>query len=85
MVGNNEVMSSVSIGQYKGLVLKPDGTTMNLTLKGIIYIPTLMVNLFSLTIALEPKDDKLLSQGQLISLKYGPHLTKFSNMVQVAF
>jgi hypothetical protein len=32
MVGNNEVMSSVSIGQHKGLVLKADGTTMELTL-----------------------------------------------------
>jgi hypothetical protein len=55
MVGNNEVMTSVSIGQYKGLVLKSDGTTMDLTLKDDLYIPKLMVNLFSLTKALEKK------------------------------
>jgi hypothetical protein len=48
MVGNNEVMSNVSSGQYKGLVLKADGTTMDLTLKDEQYIPKLMVNLFSL-------------------------------------
>jgi hypothetical protein len=44
MVGNNEVMTSVSIGQYKGLALKADGTTMDLTLKDVLYIPKLMVN-----------------------------------------
>jgi hypothetical protein len=70
MVGNNEVMTSVSIGQYKGLVL---GTTMDLTLKDVLYIPKLMANLFSLTKALETKGVKLSSQGQLISLIYGPH------------
>jgi hypothetical protein len=46
MVGNNEVMTSVSIGQYKGLVLKADGTIMDLTLKDVFYIPKLMVNFF---------------------------------------
>jgi hypothetical protein len=45
MVGNNEVMSSVSIGQYKYMVLKADGTRMDLTLKDVQYIPKLMVNL----------------------------------------
>jgi hypothetical protein len=73
MVGNNEVMSSVYIGQYKGLVLKADGTTMDLTLKDVLYIPKLTKNLFSLTKALENKGVKLSSQGQLISLIYSPH------------
>jgi hypothetical protein len=36
MVGNNKVMSRVSIGQYKGMVLKADGTTMDLTLKDVL-------------------------------------------------
>jgi hypothetical protein len=52
MVGNNEVMSSVSMGHYKGLVLKPDGSTLDLTLKDVLYTSKLMVNLFSLTKAL---------------------------------
>jgi hypothetical protein len=73
MVGNNEVMSSVSIGQYKGIVSKADGTTMDLTLKDVLYIPKLMVNLFSLTKGFETLGVKLFSQGQLISLLYGPH------------
>jgi hypothetical protein len=36
MVGNNESMSSVSMGYHKGLVLKPDGSTMYLTLKDVL-------------------------------------------------
>jgi hypothetical protein len=80
MVGNNEVMTSVSIGQYKGLVLKADGTTMDITLKDVLYIPKLMVNLFSLTKALETEGVKLSSQGHLISLLYGPHEICFDNV-----
>jgi hypothetical protein len=48
MFGNNEIMSSVSIGHYKGLVLKAYGPTMDLTLKDVLCITKLMVNLFSL-------------------------------------
>jgi hypothetical protein len=80
MVGNNEVITSVSIGKYKGLVLKGDGTTMDLTLKDVLYIPNLMVSLFSLTKALETKGVKLSSQGQIISLIYGPHVICFDKV-----
>jgi hypothetical protein len=73
MVGNNEAMSSVSMGNCEKLVLKPDGSTMDLTLKDVLYIPKLMVNLFSLTNALETKGVQLSSKGQLISLKIGTH------------
>jgi hypothetical protein len=88
MVGNNDVMSSVSIGQYKGLVLKADDTTIDLTLKDVLNIPKLMVNLFSLTKAMETQGVQLSSQGQLIYLFSGPHeicFAKCSNMVLVAF
>jgi hypothetical protein len=55
------------------MVLKADGTTMDLTFKDDLYIPKLIVNLFSLTKAFETKGVKLSSQGQLISLTIGPH------------
>jgi hypothetical protein len=73
MVGNNEAMSSVSMGNYQGIVIKPDGNKMNLTLKDVLYIPKLIVNLFSLTKALEAKGVQRSSKGQLISLKIGTH------------
>jgi hypothetical protein len=81
MVGNNEAMSSVSMGNYKGLLLKPDGSTMDWTLTDVLYIPKLMVNLFSLTKALETKGVQLSSKGPLISLKISTHeifLTRYS-------
>jgi hypothetical protein len=46
---------------------------MDLTLKDVLYIPKLMVNLISLSKALETQGVKLSSQSQLISLIYGPH------------
>jgi hypothetical protein len=73
MVGNNEAMSSVSMGNYEGLTLKQDGSTMVLTLMDVLYIPKLMVNAFYLTKALETKGVQLSSKGQLISLKIGTH------------
>jgi hypothetical protein len=65
MVGNNDTMSSVSIGQYKGMVFKSDGTTMDLTLNDVLYVPNLMVNLFSITKALESPPVKFSSIDDL--------------------
>jgi hypothetical protein len=80
MVGNNEVMSSVSIGQYK-----TDGSTMDMTLKDELYIPKFMVNLFSLTKALKTKGFILSSQGQLVSLINGPHENCFDKVFKSPF
>jgi hypothetical protein len=66
-------MKLCPVCQYMGLVLKADGTTMDLTLKDVLYIPKLKVNKFSLTKALETQGVKLSSQGQLISLINGQH------------
>jgi hypothetical protein len=71
MVENNETMSSVSKGRYKGLVLQMDGTSVDITLKDVLYIPKLMVNLFSLTKAIETKGPALSSKSQIISLILG--------------
>jgi hypothetical protein len=73
IAGNNEVMSSVYVGHYKGLVLKPDGSTMDLTLKDVLYIPKLIVNLVPLTKSLETKGLQLSSEEQLIYLNIGTY------------
>jgi hypothetical protein len=86
MVGNNKVMSSVSMGHYKGIVLKPDGSTMELTLIDKPNIPKLKVNLFPLTKALKTKGFQLSIKRQLISLKTGNmryFMTRFLNMPDV--
>jgi hypothetical protein len=35
MVGNNETMASVSKGQYKGIVIQKDGTSVDTTLQDV--------------------------------------------------
>jgi hypothetical protein len=64
-------MSSVSKCHYKGLVLKKDGTSVDITLQDDLYISKLMVNLFSLTKAIENTGVALSSKGQKISLTVG--------------
>jgi hypothetical protein len=71
MVGNNETMASVSKGRYKGIVLQKDGTTVDIVLQDFLYIPKLMLNLFSLTKAIENTGVSLSSKGQIISLTVG--------------
>jgi hypothetical protein len=71
MVGNNETMSNVSKGQYKEIVLQKDGTTGDIVLQDILYIPKLMVNLFSLTKAIEHTGVSLSFRGRILSLTVG--------------
>jgi hypothetical protein len=71
MDGNNETMESVSKGQYKGIVLQKDGTTVDFVLQDFLYIPKLMVNLFFLTKAIEHTGVSLSSTGQITSLTVG--------------
>jgi hypothetical protein len=71
MVGNNDSMASVSKGQYKGIVLQKDGTTVDIVLQDVLHIPKLMVNLFSLTKAIEHTGVALSSKDQIISLTVG--------------
>jgi hypothetical protein len=68
MVGNNETMASVSKGQYKRIVLQKDGTTVDVVLQDVLNISKLMVNLFSLTKAIEHTGVSLSSKDQTISL-----------------
>jgi hypothetical protein len=71
IVGNNETMSSVSKGHYKGLLLQKKGTSVDITLQDVLYIPKPMVNLLSLTKAIENMGVALSSKGPKISLSVG--------------
>jgi hypothetical protein len=59
MVGNDETISSVSKGNYKGLVLQKYGSSFEVILQDVLCIPKLMVNLFSLTKAISTKGVQL--------------------------
>jgi hypothetical protein len=71
MVGKNATTTSVSKGQYNEIILQKDGTTVDIVLQDVLYSPKLMVNLFSLTKAVEHTGVSLSSKGQIISLTVG--------------
>jgi hypothetical protein len=70
-------MASVSNGQCKENVLQKDGTSVDITLRDVLYIQKLMMNLFSLT--KENTGVALSSKGQIISLAVDS--IKFSRIV----
>jgi hypothetical protein len=59
-------MATVSKGQYKGIALQKDGTTVKIALQDVLYMSKLMVNLFSLTKAIEHTGVSLSSNGQFL-------------------
>jgi hypothetical protein len=65
MVGKNEIMASVFKGQYKGIMLKNDLTSVVITLQDVLFIPELMVNLCSLTKTIESTGVSLSSTGPI--------------------
>jgi hypothetical protein len=71
MVGNNQTMANVSKGQYKGISIQKDGTTVDIVLQDVLYIPTLMVNLLSLTKSIAHPGVLLSNRGQILSLTVG--------------
>jgi hypothetical protein len=71
MVGNNDTMATVSNVKYKGFVLQKNGTTVDIVLQDVVYVPKLMVNWFSLTKAIENTGVAQSSIGQIISLTVG--------------
>ena len=52
VVGSGATIKSVSKGDYKGIVVKPDGKTLDVILTDVLYIPDLWVNLISITKAI---------------------------------
>jgi hypothetical protein len=81
MVGNNETIASVSKGQYKGIVLQKVGTTVDIVLQDVLYIPKMMVNLLYLTKASENAGVALSSKGQILSLTIGTSEIYFNKVL----
>jgi hypothetical protein len=70
-VGNSETMMSSKKGSYKGLVIQQDGSSFNVTLKDVLYVPELWVNFLSVTKAISAKRVQLSNKGDLIALNFG--------------
>lgn len=61
-VGNKMKLYSEKRGKYKGLVTQANGTTMEMGLKNVLYVPGLLYNLFSITKAIEHPSVSLSSE-----------------------
>lgn len=52
-VGDGRKMTTTKIGKWKGVAIDQEGRKNNITLTNVSYVPDLMVNLFSLTTAMD--------------------------------
>jgi len=52
-VGDGRKMTTLKVGKWKGTVIDLEGRKHEITLTNVSYVPQLMVNLFSLTAAME--------------------------------
>lgn len=67
-IGNGRTVTAGKMGTWRGIIVQEDGSTMNITLKDVAYVPTLHVNLFSITQAM--KNQAMISnRGKFIVIK----------------
>lgn len=75
-VGDGRNMSTLKVGKFKGDVIDSEGKTKTVTLTNVSYVPELMVNLFSVTAAME-KDCAVSGSKDGIEIKKGQWSMKF--------
>ena len=67
-IGNGKSITGSQVGTWLGFVINKDGSKSRLTLEEVAYVPTLAMNLFSITKALSNKAT-LSSNGEMIEVK----------------
>jgi hypothetical protein len=60
-VGNSEIMKSKKKGKFKGLVKQTNGTTLEVIITDVLYVPDLWVNLLSLVKVISNPNNSLTS------------------------
>jgi hypothetical protein len=79
-VGDGRKMTTVKIGKWKGMAIDLEGRKHEITLTNVSYVPQLMVNLFSLTAAME-KGYSVVGSKEGITLQKDSWLMKFDRKV----
>jgi hypothetical protein len=49
-VGNGESMTAAKVGSFKHRVVQLDGSTMDITINEVMYVPMLCANIFSINL-----------------------------------
>ena len=69
-VGNKATMKSQKIGKFRGLVTQVNGTTSEIIMTDVLYVPQLWVNLLSITKAISYPKVQLNGNEYNLSLKF---------------
>jgi hypothetical protein len=80
-------MKAIKVGSLKCHVIQRNGSSVNMTLKEVKYVPELWVNLFSISKALKKGFD-LSNKGLMMSLKrdlFPSHLIESSRQLKDLF
>ncbi|MFM8622588.1 MAG: hypothetical protein ACKOB3_04330, partial [Holophagaceae bacterium] len=75
-IGDGRKMSVTKIGKIKGQVRKDNGELQQITLTNVSYVPDLLVNLFSLTVAME-KDCTIVGSKKGMEIRKGKWALQF--------
>ena len=79
-VGDGRKMTTTKVGKWKGVAIDLEGRKTNITLTNVSYVPNLMVNLFSLTAAMD-KGFSVAGSNEGINLKKGNWSISFDRRV----
>jgi hypothetical protein len=80
-VGNGDSMKAIKVGSLKCHVIQLNGSSVNVTLKEVKYVPESRVNLFSISKVLKNGFD-LSNRGLMISLKKGSVSVTFDRVIK---
>ena len=78
-IGNGKSLKSTMIGTLKATVQQLDGTTVDVKLKNVAYVPELSINLLSITKAME-NGFQVSNMGNFMSLTKGSMTIKFDKL-----
>ena len=78
-IGNGKSLNSTMIGTLKATVQQLDGTTIDVKLNNVVYVPELSINLLSITKAIE-NGFQVSNEGNIMSLTKGSMTIKFDKI-----
>ena len=78
-IGNGKKLKSTTVGTLKTIAQQLDGTTIDVKLSNVVYVPELSFNLFSITKAME-NGFQVSSKGNIMSLTKGVKTIKFDKI-----
>jgi hypothetical protein len=82
-VGNASLMYSKGIGTYHGKVIQKDGSTLNILLKDVLYVPEVYMSLFLLTKVLNNESIDIRKERGTLALMCNNYKLLFDRTIKV--